>query len=326
MKIFAGSIAALILAASSTRALEHNFDQGVDIGRVVREVQKNAASKTSKIKVQDARALFDREERDCSTISFRVDDPMRSERIRLESRIYREHCWQVPDYPRPPRNPRRYAGESKGSFNAQRRECREEWVRTERRNVRIEISGRGDMLPWERDIFRVCLQGQWLSAHVVDASHSYSLDVPGWNGDTVFARATGKTQSNPDASGIQERAFGFDAGTGNFVLEMGDRWNTYYTGETVAFTIKLRRHHKNWFDSTILEKEIVLPAAEAYRIDFAQYVEELSGDLKPGKHYYVKWRFRRIGSVSKNDWQPYRETGKSQYNGAEIQGLMISAR
>ncbi|MFH2203411.1 MAG: hypothetical protein ABIJ96_09875 [Elusimicrobiota bacterium] len=323
-------LAAAMLGAPAADALEHNlnFDQGVDVSGLVKEAKKEvkAAGVNSKF---EARPLFRREERDCATVSFRPGDPMTSERISLESRIYEEICYNIPDAPRHPRpHPRK--GDRIGdrrpnhSYNAKSRECHERWVSTERRQARIEVSGRGEMLPWERDIFQVCLQGQWLSAHVVDASHKYSLDVPGWNGDTVLARALSKNRANPDPNGIQA-AFGFDQETGSFSLQLKDRWIEFYEGEKVTVEVRLVRYYKNWFDSTALKTEITIPAAEVHRVNFADYAQELSGDLKPGKEYYVKWRFKRVGQISNDKWQDYRETEKVTYEGAEIKALLTAS-
>ena len=322
-------IAAALMSAPVANALEHNlnFDQGVDVSGLVKEMKKETKKVNHKSGF-NARPLFDREERDCATVSFRPEDPATSERIRLESRIYREDCYDIPDHPRPPRprDRQRLHSISSSDVSAMRRECRERWVRTETRHVRVEVSGRGEMLPWERDVFQVCLQGQWLTAHTIDASHKYTLDTPGWNGDTVFARAISKARSNPDPNGIQA-AFGFDQETGNFSLQLRDRWLEYYEGENVTFEVRLVRYHKNWFDSTALKKELTLPAAELNRVNFADYVSELSGDLAPGKEYYVKWRFKRVGQVSNDKWQDFRETGKVKYEGAAIKALLtVSAQ
>lgn len=330
MKTILRTLAVLIFAAPAVHALGSNlnFDQGVNVSAVVKEVKGKVKAASYRDGFRDARPLFNREERDCATVRFRPGDPTVSERIRLESRIYREICYDYPDPPRRPRRPRRprvrkhsVKGE-KGEFQAARRECHERWERTERRQVRVEVLGRGEMLPWETDTFSVCLQGQWLSARSVDSSHEYSIDTPGWSGDMVTARAIRKRRSQPDPFGIAQTTFAFDPAAGNFKLELGDRWSEFYTGETVTFTMLLKRYHKNWFDGTVLNKEITLPAAEAYTINFADFASELTGDLKPGKKYYVKWRFRRIGSVSKDDWQKYRESGKAHYEGKEFKSLL----
>lgn len=328
MNIAATVAAAMLLGAGTVSALETplNFDQGVDVSGVVQEL-KGEVKKANFGGPLDGIGAYSREERDCADISFGPNDPTTSERVYLESRIYEWRCYgdRGRRYPRDPYYPRRGIDRPGVPYipppdigRRRGRDCYEEWVRTERRRARVMIQGRGEMLPWERDVFQVCLQGDWLTAHVRDASHKYDLEVPGWRGDTVMANAIRKTRSQPDPYGIKETAFRFDEGAGNFVLELADRWIEYYEGEKVGFTLKLRRYHKNWFDSTVLKKEITIPASATARINFADFVGEVSGELKPGKKYYVEWRFKRIGKVSKDDWQKYRETGKAHYQGEPV--------
>ncbi len=330
----AAMIAALLFSAGTASALETplNFDQGVDVSGIVQEL-KGEAQEVTTLDVKGAGA-YNREERDCADISFGPNDPTTSERIMLESRIYEYRCYgggrRPYPYPRDPYYPRR--GVDRGRIpripppdigRRRGQDCYEEWVRTERRRARVSVSGRGEMLPWERDVFEVCLQGDWLTAHVRNASHKFDIETPGWRGDTVMASAIRKIRSQPDPYGIKETAFGFDEGVGNFVLELADRWIEYYEGEKIGLTLKLRRYHKNWFDSTVLEKKIELPASASYRINFADFVAELSGELKPGKKYYVDWRFKRIGQVSKDDWQKFRETGKVHYRGEPVKPSVL---
>ncbi len=293
-RAFAAILAVVAAAAPVLAGPKIGFDQGIDVKEVLSDI-KESPKPVAQTHDWQGRPLYRRSERDCANISFSPDDPLRSERVELESREYEERC-----HPSGPHGDRR---------------CHDEWVRTERRNVRVEISGRGAMLPWERDVFEVCLDGQWLSARVIDASHQYFIQNPGWSGDTIEARAGGKTRSMPDPGGISAR-FGLDPETKNFVMDLTDRWASYYKGEATVLNVILKRHHRNWFDDTVLDKEISLPAGESASVRFADFASEFSRALVPGKNYYVKWRFKRSGQVSKDKWVDYRETDKAGFGAA----------
>lgn len=321
-------VLAILLSApllSTGAAAGMDFDQGVDVKSVLAEIKgklevqgrlsgKNKRGRGAGRRGDGRRGGrrdeytrgFDRTERDCATISVRHDDPLRSERILLESRTFEERCRTHVD-----------------RDGRERRDCREEWVHTERRQVRVEIIGRGEMLPWERDVFRVCLDGRWLNASVIDASHEYDLRVPGRYDDTIQALAGGKIRSLPDPAGVRVSAFSMDAPTGNFKMELVDRWADYYQGERLSVSVKLKRHRKFWFDETVIEKEVSFSGGRSHSIAFSDFITDLKGKLKPGAEYYVKWRFRRLGQVSKNGWVDYRETGRAAYEGELIKPLFF---
>jgi len=303
--------AAALLCAGAWRAFaapQIDFDQGANVPAVLEAVQEQAAAAPAHIDEGTRyRAEFDRWDRDCATISFGKDDPLRSERVLLESRQYQERC-----YPAGPR------GE---------RNCHEEWTHTERRSVTVRITGRGGMLPWERDVFRVCLDGYWLNAYVSDASHEYQLNTPGgWDGGEIEAVAGRKVASEADPAGVIAQGLRFSGDTGNFVLQLKDRWAGFYEGEAVGLEIRLVRYHKNWFDSTVLKKELELPVADAYTVDFAEFADELKGKLQKGKTYYVKWRFKRVGKVSKRTWKGYWESQKAVFGEASAAAADFQAQ
>ncbi|HBL15845.1 MAG: hypothetical protein A2X36_03380 [Elusimicrobia bacterium GWA2_69_24] len=314
-------VAVLLFVPRGIFALETplDFDQGVDASALAGELQTQAKEGDGLKAAEFARATF-REDRDCTTFSFGPQDPLRSERVELRSAIYEWVCYPDPYYPNPPNYP--YPPNQPPYYPRPRvqagQNCQERWVRTEHRSVRMEISGRGEMLPWERDVFEVCLQGQFLNAYVTDASHKYDLDVPGWSGDLVQARAIQKTAAEPDPAGIQAESFLYDAEGGSLVLSLRDRWAQFYKGERVRVQLVVKRDVPNWFDETALDKELELPAADAYKLRVADYASELRSDLKPGKPYYAEWRFKRVGQVSKNSWQKKLETARAEYQGKPV--------
>lgn len=242
-----------------------------------------------------------RTDRDCVTVSFTPEEPTISERIRLYSREYHTVCTPGP-------NGQQY--------------CREEVAYTYSASARVKITDRGAMLPWEKDVFWMCLDGRWLEGDVIDASHQYSLKWQGTTYDAVLlAKAGAKTQALPDSNGITAPAPANDIAVKNLVLELQDRWGEYYAGDQTVLTVQLKRNRPNWFDDLLVEKEITLPAAKAYAVRFADYASEFSQALKPGVEYYVNWRFKRVGKVSKDKWMKYRETGKTAFGQPALSGI-----
>jgi len=279
------------LTLSAAAAEKISFDQGVDFKGLVQELKTSAVEAPEAPEVE-AQSQKGRTERDCATISFGVDDEPISPRVNLVSRRYEDRC-----YPSGPN----------GHVN-----CHEEYAGSDSRHVRIKIEGRGEMLPWERDLFRVCLDGHWLDAYVIDASHSYSVADPDWREDTIVAVAGSKTVSRSDPAGVVTETFAFDQGTENFLFRLKDRWPSYYEADSLQVEFKLRRHRSGWFDSTLVTAEKTLVTSDAYEISFADF-DGVTDKLEPGKKYYVEWRFKRVGSVSKDNWNGWWETEKVQH-------------
>lgn len=283
----------MIPVFASADAPRVNFDQSLDIPGILGDIKENARTTTSPGEALGRHPSALRTERDCAIFSFSREETL-SERVRLESREYIERCEHDP-----------HGG----------RRCHEDWVWTERRHVRVLIEGRGEMLPWERDIIELCLEGRRLSGHVYDASHEYKLSLRR-DDDTVIAKAGRKIASLPDPAGIYVEALRNDAAAKNFALDLKDRWASYYKGEQTKLSVTLKRHRDNWFDDTLIEKELSFPAGDFYSVRFADFASEFSQALVPGKKYYVKWRFSRPGSVSKDKWTKYWESGKTEFGAA----------
>lgn len=300
MVLIAGSAAgALLLAAlpAATEKYEVDLDQGADVGKVLEHAREGALTMT-----WDDAALYRPSRRyrwteDCARISFAASDPPVSERFLLESRLYRTRC-------------REYTDED----GRRREECRERFVRSERRRVRIEILDRGRIFPWERDVFRVCMKDTYLDARVIDASHRYDIMLPGYYGDTIEARAGDRVRTDPDPAGIYLDSFRSDPAARNFRMLLGDRWESYYRGERTVIALKLKRHRTLWFDDTVLEKEISFATTETYGVRFADYANEFQRKLEPGSEYYVKWAFSRLGRVSKPTWQGDWQTQRLKFD------------
>ncbi|MFA6319192.1 MAG: hypothetical protein WC943_17400 [Elusimicrobiota bacterium] len=240
-----------------------------------------------------------RTERDCVTVSFDAKDELVSQKIPLESREYRQVCTPLPN-----------GGQS----------CREELAWTYRVWARIQITDRGPMLPWEHDVFWMCLDGRWLEGDVIDASHKFDLKWTGASYDaTLNAKAGAKVPSLPDANGIEAGA-PVTAGD-NLALTLNDKWAEFYKGDKTVLSVQLKRVRDIWADPIVVEKEIVLDPAASTTVRFADYAADFSEKLRTGSKYYVNWRFKRLGQVSKDRWMKHRETGKAVFGQAEVSSI-----
>lgn len=79
--------------------------------------------------------------------------------------------------------------------------------------------------------------------------------------------------------------------------------------------IELKKHVPMWADEVALKKEISLPTAEVYAIDFADYAREFAKDLEQGQEYFVKWGFTRIATVSKDNYNEGGDTYRARFQG-----------
>jgi len=269
-----------------------DFDQGVDAKSALSTAREGAKSEKP---VQAA--YYDRYDTDCADVILDANTT-RSEQFELASRIYEERC-----YPTGPH------GEQS---------CHEELAYVERRVLDLRVDGRGPMLPWEKDVFEVCLSGWWLNARVIDASHEYALDVPDhMHSGTIVAKAGKKVPSLPDADGIAMTSF--EPGTGDFNLQFADKWSQYYQGEQTVLRIVLK--HDAFLGATILDKEIALPPAAEYKLRLADYSSEFKNKPKVGHKYIVKWSFKRAGSVSKQAYVKEKKSDSKPLAGASFEAV-----
>lgn len=185
--------------------------------------------------------------------------------------------------------------------------------RVAQRNSRTIIFERrgGELAPWERDRFKVCLKGHDYWAEESDTAYSYSVQT-GMNG-SVVATAGGKYRTRADSDGLYLKSFGQAGGVGAFQFVVGDKWARHYgAGEQVAIQVELKKN--TLLDETILEKTVTFESSETYTIDFSQYAHEMKKDFENGKEYFVKWSFQRVGNVSTDDKFLRPNTRKSTYN------------
>jgi hypothetical protein len=267
------AILAIMPAAAEMPVLD--FDSGAaDVSAIVADAQES--SDTQDAEITSVQAKY-RSDRDCASFLFAPGDEGVSDRVWLRSTEWVEECHYEGD-------PRRGGGG---------RVCREVPRWTHREVVQVRLEGRQSQLPWENESFTVCLDGRWLSIHENYAAHKYSSrELSG----QFTLTAGAKKAMRPDPAGIRLDA-PVNSGA-NLSATFTDKWSEYYGGETTEFQVKLRRQVDGWFDSTLVEKTVSLPAAASYTVNFADYAADFTSKLKAGKKYYVEWSFKRLGSVS----------------------------
>lgn len=273
--VLGAALAAGLSGAARGEAPGIAFDGGgVDVKGLVAGLRETA--KSEKVATQEVQAKY-RAERDCAVFAFEPAGPEVSEAVWLRSTEYREEC--------------HWAGDPRQGGH---RVCHEVPAWTHRERVQIELRGRKELRPWERESFEVCLEGRWLNLYGVSVGHKYATER---RGGSYTLTAGERVPMNPDRHGIAAEA---PRNTGsNLAVDFADRWASYYPGEQVALKVALKREVEGWFDPSLVEKELSFPTAERYTVDFTAFAAEFSQALKPGKKYYVEWGFRRVGAVSK---------------------------
>ncbi|MCM2305186.1 MAG: hypothetical protein NDJ72_10815 [Elusimicrobia bacterium] len=261
-----------------------NFDGAIDASAIL--AQAKAAAKADakpEAKAVDAKYLGGRRTvQDCVSVSFGANDPAVSPTFSLRSVEYVEECYQTGD-------PRNGGG----------RQCYERPGYTYHELASVTLQDRQPLLPWERDTFRVCLDGPWLSIYDVETAYDYRLISGGsYNGRYVLAPGR-KIAQRPDPVGVLGE---LDA---SMKFSLKDKWTSYYAGESIEIKYALKKHVENWFDPVVAEGSVTVPVAESYLVDLSN-----SSGLRNGKSYYVEYSIRRIGAVSTDKFTRSLETNK----------------
>jgi hypothetical protein len=286
-------IAALLFAAAAAPALaspQVSFDQGVDVSAIVS--QTKAAVRKDKAQTPFHAMRYDM---DCASVAFGANDKPVSDRVWLRSQEWETRCTPVGD-------PRHGGGQN----------CWEQPGMSWSQGVQITLQGRGQVLPWERDVFRVCMNGPWVYVDPILTTHKYHETGSDATGDYVES-ATARTLQAPDPAGI------LGSVTPQFQATFTDKWASYYPGETVTLKIELKKDVPIFPDSTLLKKEITLPVAASYSVDLNKYAAEFSQKAVAGKKYYLRYSIRRDGgTVSTKDYTDELETAKVSYAPAAL--------
>ncbi|MDD5304569.1 MAG: hypothetical protein PHS14_15845 [Elusimicrobia bacterium] len=281
MTALALALAASLVAApvlAETPAV--NFDQGIDMSAILK--QSKEAAKTD-AKVVDAQYMGGRRTMpDCVSVSFGANDPAASPTFSLNSQEWIEECYQTGD-------PRNGGG----------RQCYERPGMSYHEMASVTIQDRQALLPWERDTFRVCLDGPWLSIGGIETAYDYKLVSGGsYNGAFILA-PTRKIAQRPDPVGVLGD---LDSA---MKLTLKDKWAAYYPGETIEIKYTLKKDVPNWFDPVIAEGTLSAAVAESYAVDLSK------NKFENGKSYYVEYSIRRVGKVSKDSFTKTLETNKT---------------
>lgn len=273
--------ASLAAAPAFAEAPAVNFDQGIDISAALQQAKKAAKADTKVVPAQYAGGR--RTMPDCVTVSFGANDPAQSPRFELRSVEYIEECYQTGD-------PRNGGG----------RQCYERPGMTYHELASVTIQDRQALLPWERDTFRVCLDGPWLSLDAIETAYDYRR-ISGGNYNGAYILAPGrKIAQRPDPVGVLGE---LDSA---MKLTLKDKWASYYAGETIEIKYALKKDVPNWFDPVVAEGSVTVPVAEAYLVDLSK-----SSGLQNGKSYYVEYSIRRVGKVSRDTFTRALETNKT---------------
>ncbi|PIR15222.1 MAG: hypothetical protein COV48_15555 [Elusimicrobia bacterium CG11_big_fil_rev_8_21_14_0_20_64_6] len=272
-------VASLIASPVFAEAPAVNFDQGIDASAILAQAKEAAKADAE---VVDAQYMGGRRTvEDCVSVSFGANDPAASPRFSLHSQEYVEECYQTGD-------PRNGGG----------RQCYERPGMSYHELASVTLQDRKPLLPWERDTFRVCLDGPWLSIYDIETAYDYRLISGGsYNGAYILAPGK-KIAQRPDPVGVLGE---LDAAM-KFTLK--DKWASYYAGESIEIKYTLKKDVPNWFDPTITEGILSAAVAESYLVDLSK------NNFQNGKKYYVEYSIRRIGTVSNNKFTRTLESNK----------------
>lgn len=184
--------------------------------------------------------------------------------------------------------------------------CHERVSQTFRATAQMNIAPR-QLYPWERESFDICMEGSRVELDTRTSPYRYSVSRDGMYDVTFNLTPSYRTPTAPDSGGLYSTEFSYKEG--KFTLRVGDRWPTEYAGEKVVVKVELFKDGFLFFNSSKGEKEFTFDTANGYDLVFAEsdmiknkdFMDD-SGDLRGAKKYYVKWGFRRMGSVSTSEY------------------------
>ncbi|PKM97823.1 MAG: hypothetical protein CVU79_06310 [Elusimicrobia bacterium HGW-Elusimicrobia-3] len=192
--------------------------------------------------------------------------------------------------------------------------CRERRGREFRATAQVNVAPRR-MYPWESERFEVCMQADRVELETSHSPYRYYVDRQGLYDVTFNLTPNYRVPTAPDSAGLYSAAFAFR--DGKFTLSVNDRWAREYAGEKVTIKVELMKDGFLFFNSSQGEKEFTFDAANNYELAFAEGdlqktadYADASGDLRGPKKFYVKWGFRRVGSVSTGEYVNKGSTDK----------------
>lgn len=289
--IIAVLVSAGFIAAANAQV---DFNQGFSVNEIISQAQN--ADLSIPIPVP-GRGFYSR---DCASFSFGPSDTeLLSQKVYLRSTEYVTECHTV-----------MVPGPNGTMVPSQ--QCYERPGMTWHQAGQIKMAVR-QLLPWERESFEICLNGPWLDLYVNAAAYKYSARREG-NYDTLFVlTAQNKIAMKSDEDGLSAGDFSY--ADGKYTFKVNDKWAKEYAGEKTAIKVELYKDNPNWFDGYKGFKDFSFDAAEGYSMTFAaseleqpEAPEASFGDNRGAKKFYVKWGFKRVGVISKDNFVKKGET------------------
>lgn len=286
--MLAALVSAGLLAAANAQV---NFDQGVNVKDLVSQ------ARTADLAIPMPASNRGSYTRDCARFSFGPSDTeLLSERVYLRSTEYVTECHTV-----------MVPGPNGTMVPSQ--QCYERPGMTWHQTGQIKIEPR-KLLAWERESLEICLNGPWLDLYANAVAYKYSAKRVG-NYDTLFVLTPKeKVAMRPDEDGLSAGEFSY--ADGKYTFKVNDKWAKEYAGEKTAITVELFKDNPNWFDSSKGSKEFTFDAAESYTLTFSQddlvKAQPEREEIRGSKKFYVKWGFKRVGVISKDNFVKKGET------------------
>ncbi len=280
------TLAVLLLAAAPAfSAPDASFDQGVDVSALASQAKMAAAKDTTK--TQSMMGM--RYDMSCTNIVFHAGDKPTSNGVWLKSQEWDTQCQYVGAPP----------------YGSQ--QCWDVPGNSWSQQVTVTISNPQPLLPWEQNVFRVCLQGPWLTTDPVQAAYSFKVVSDGYDTGGVVVSAGARTPEAPDPVGVTGQL------NAQLHLQLTDKWSTYYKGEQTVVKVELKKHVDFWPDESLIETSVTLPVAASYDVDLNRYAAQFSQKPASGSRYYVEYSVERVGSVSSAEFTPELKTAQVSY-------------
>ncbi|MEK7858277.1 MAG: hypothetical protein AAB320_03965 [Elusimicrobiota bacterium] len=296
------SLAAVVLGAALSvpvAVFAEDLSPTFDVSALLKQAKEGAAKDASVVSASYQGGS--RYDSDCVKFTFGPNDGPVSDSVWLRSQEWVTECHPTGGDPR-------HGGGGQNCWDRRGYSYQEQ--------VQITLAERKPLLPWETDSFRVCLTGPWIDSRTLAAAYEYrAASGSSRNGRLVMTPGR-RTLMKPDAAGLSLEL------TAGMTLTLRDKWASYYAGEKILLKLSFKKDLPNWFDPTLVDLELTLPAAEAYAIDLKQYASQFSQKLEVGKNYYVDVSFQRLASrVSKDDVMKVGESAHVDYRPAAAAGV-----
>ncbi|OGR45295.1 MAG: hypothetical protein A2X35_03355 [Elusimicrobia bacterium GWA2_61_42] len=192
--------------------------------------------------------------------------------------------------------------------------CHERAGRVFQATAQLNVAPR-QLYPWESEAFNVCMEADRVELDTRHSPYRYHVDRQGMYDVTFNLTPNYRTPTAPDSNGLSASSFAFR--DDKFVLDVSDRWGGEYAGEKVEIKVELFKDGFLFFNSSQGEKTFTFDVARGYQLAFAEgdlqktaAFADPGGDLRGPKKFYVKWGFRRVGSISINEYVNKGSTDK----------------